>query len=79
MKSNGPAHVQLLDRRAIVEQHLKLDLGGAQVDQGGLHVGFELDALQLQAVEVDLCDIAGFVAVAAHGERAVVEIQDFRG
>ncbi len=40
-----------------------------------MHVGFELDALQLQAVEIDLGDIAGFVAVAADGERAVVEIQ----
>ncbi len=70
-----PGDVQFLDRSAIVEQHLKLDLGGAQVDEGGLHVGFELYALQLQAVEVHLGDIAGFEAVAAHGKRAVVEIE----
>ena len=73
----SPADVQLLDRRAIVEQRLKLDLSRAQVDQGSLHVGFELDALQLQAVEVHLGDIAGLVAVAADSEHAVVELQAF--
>ena len=53
----------------------QLDLGGPQVDQGGLHIGFELDALYLQAVEVDLCDIAGLEAVAADFKEAIVELE----
>ena len=70
-----PDDVQLLDRRAVVEQRLELDLSRAQVDQGSLHVGFELDALQLQAVEVHLRDIARLVPVAAHSEHAVIELE----
>ena len=50
----------------------KLDLGGAQVDQGSLHVGFKLNALQLQPVEVHLGDVAHLQAVAADFEHAIV-------
>ena len=45
-----PRDVELLDGRPVVHQRQKLDLGGSQVGFGGLDIGFELDALQFQAV-----------------------------
>ena len=37
-----PGDVELLDRRPVVKQHQKLDLGGTQVHDVGFVVGFEL-------------------------------------
>ena len=70
-----PGDVQFLHRRLIVEQCAELDLSRAQVNEGGLHIGFELHALQFQAVEIDLSDVAGLEAIAADGERAIVELK----
>ena len=50
MKSNGPVTSNLLDGRAVVQKLQKLDLGGSQAYDGCLHIGFELNALQFQAV-----------------------------
>jgi hypothetical protein len=38
-----------------------------------------LDALQFQAVQIDLRDVAGFVAVATHCQKTVVIRQVFVG
>ena len=54
-----PGHVEPLDRRAVVKEHQELDFGGAQIDQRGFEVGFKLNALQLDAVQIHLRDIAG--------------------
>ena len=51
-------HIELLDRRAVVEQHQKLDLGGAEIHRRGFKIGFELDALQVKAIDIDLGEIA---------------------
>ena len=71
MKSNGPVTSNCLDRRAIVQQRQKLDLGGAQIHFRGLHIGFELHALQLQPIEIHLRDIAGFISVATDCQHVV--------
>ena len=62
----------MLDGRTVVHQRQKLDFGRSQVGFGGLHIGFELDALQFQAVQVHLCDVAGLEPVAAHHQQPVV-------
>src|SRR5262249_2984013 len=65
--------VELLDRRRlIVEQPEELDLRGSQVHLGGLNVGFVVHALELQAVEIELCDVAGLESRAAKREHLVV-------
>ena len=71
-KVKGPRHVELFDRRPVIQQHQKLDLRRAQVDRGGLHVRFILDALQLQAVQVDARDIPCLESFAAHLKHVVV-------
>ena len=69
----------MFDRSAVVQQHQKLDLRRAQIHFRGLHVGFILDALQLQPVEIDLRNITGFVPVAADSEHLVPESQVLAG
>src|SRR5580692_11001827 len=64
--------VVALDRPAIVEHGQQVDLGGAKVDQRGLHIGFVLQALEFEAVEVDLGDVAGLVTFAADLQDLVV-------
>ena len=64
--------IQPVDRRVVVEQRAKLDFRGAQIDQGGLRVGFKLNALQLQAIEVDAGDVPHLQALAADIEHAIV-------
>jgi hypothetical protein len=71
-KSKRPDHIELLDRRAVVEKLQKLNLGGAQVDDGGLNLRLVLHAQQLDAVQVDLGDVAGVEAVAADLDDVVV-------
>ena len=74
-----PGDVELLHRGAVVEQHQELDLGRAHAGFRGLDVGFELNALQLQAVQVHAGDVAGLETVAAHGQQAVVVGQALAG
>ena len=74
-----PGDVELLDGRAIVEQRQQLNLGGSQVDQRGLQIGFELHALEFQAVQIDLGDVAGFESLAAYPQQAVVMRQVLGG
>jgi hypothetical protein len=50
----------------------KLNLGGAQVDNGVLNLHFILDAQQLDAVQIDLRDVAGAKTIAADGDDLVV-------
>ena len=47
----------------VVEQCQQVDFCGAQVDEGGLQIGFVLETLEFKAVEIDLGDIAGLKAV----------------
>ena len=61
-----PADIELLDRRPVVEQHQKLDLGGPQIHHRRFKVGFELRALQLQPVQIHLRQVAGLEARAIH-------------
>ncbi len=71
----GAGDVELVHRRALVQQLQQLDLGGAQVDLRRLVVGFVLHALQLQALQVQLGDIAGGQAIAGDGQFAVEVVQ----
>src|ERR1700689_4128003 len=64
--------VVALDWPAVVKQSEQVDLGGAEVDERGLHVGFVLQTLEFEAVEVDLGDVAGLVTVAADLQHLVV-------
>ncbi len=50
--------VELLHRRAVIQQRQKLNLRRTQIDLRGLHIGLELDALQLQANQIHLRDVA---------------------
>ena len=59
-----PGDVELLDRRAVVHKHQKLDLGRPQIHRRGFEVGFELNPLQFQAVQIHLGDVAGLEARA---------------
>jgi hypothetical protein len=67
----------LLDGGAVVQHLQELDLGGAQVDEGGLEFGFVLNALQFDSVEVNLGNITGMKAFAADADDLVVVIQIF--
>ena len=71
----GAGHVELVHGRAVVEQLQELNLGGAQVDDGRLQLRFVLHAQQLDAVEIDLRDVAGVKPVAADGDDLVVVVQ----
>ena len=71
-KVKGSRHVELLDGRPVVQEREELDLRRAQVHRGSLHVRFILDALQLQAVQVDAGDVPCPEALAAHIEDVVV-------
>ena len=71
-KVEGSRHVELFDGRPVIQQHQKLDLCRAQVDRGGLQVGFILDALQLQAVQVDARDIPCLESFATQIKHVVV-------
>ncbi len=53
-----PGDVELLDRRAVVEECQQLDLGGPQIDRGGFDIGFELNSLQREPVQIQLRDVA---------------------
>ncbi len=66
-----PGDVELLDRRAVVEERQQLDLGGPQVDRGGLDIGFELNALQREPVQIQLRDVAGVETRAANPELTI--------
>ena len=71
--------IELLDRRPVVQQGQKLDLGRAQIHRGHFEVGLELDALQLQAIEVHLGQVARLEAIAIHRQLAVPVIQVLPG
>ena len=53
-KIEGPVDVELLHRRAVVQQLQQLNLGRAQIDDGRLEFRLVLHAQQLDAVEIDL-------------------------
>ena len=55
--------IELIDRRALVEQRQKGDLRGAQIGQRGLIIGLELHTLQMNALHIHLRDVAGVIAV----------------
>ena len=71
--------VVLIHRGALVEQHQKSDLGGAQADQRGFQVALILHALQLQAVQVNLRDVSGGKAGAADLQHMVVVLEVILG
>ena len=68
----GADHVELLHRRAVVEQLQQMDLGGAQVHDGRLDLRFVLHTQQLDAIEIDLGDVSGAEAVPADLDDVVV-------
>ena len=56
-------HVELVDRRAVVEQLQELNLGGAQIYDRGFNLRLVLHAQQFDAVQIDLADGAGLEAL----------------
>ena len=70
-----PGHVELVQRRAIVQELQQLDLGRAQVNDRRLQLRFVLHAQQLDAIEVDLGDVAGLEPRAADLDDLVVVIE----
>ena len=70
-----PGDVESLDRRPVVQEHQELDLGRAKIHHRRFEVGFELDALQLQAIQIHLRQVAGLEALAIHVEFAVPVVQ----
>ncbi len=71
--------VELLDRRAVVQQSEQLNLRRAQIDFRRLQVGFILHALQFQPVQVHLRDAARLVALAIYLQQPVVVCEIFLG
>ncbi len=71
-KIERSGHVELLHRRAIVQQRQQLDLRRSQIHNRGLHVGLVLHPLQFQPLIIHLRDVAGLQPVVAHCEQAVV-------
>ena len=71
----GAGNVELFDRRAIVQQLQELNLGGAQVDDRRLQLRLVLHAQQLDAIEINLRDVARFQTVAADGDDLVVVVK----
>ena len=59
-----PGYIELIDRRAVVQQLQQLDLCRAQVDDRRLDLRLILHAQQFDAVQIDLCQVAGLEAVA---------------
>ena len=74
-----PGDVEPLHRRAVVEQRQQRDLGGPQIHLRGLQVGFVLDALQLDAVQIHPRDVAGLKTVAADGQLLFEVVQVLLG
>src|SRR5208337_4803667 len=54
-----PGHVELIQRRAIIHKLQQLNLGSTKVYDGRLQFRFVLHAQQLDAVEIDLRNVAG--------------------
>ena len=79
LKSNGPVTSNCSIGVRSFKQHQKLDLGRAKIHHGGFEVGLELDALQLQAVEVHLRQVAGLEAGAVHVQLAIPIVQVLPG
>jgi len=70
-----PVYIELLNRCAVIEQLQELNLGGSEVDQSGLNLRLILDPQQLDAVEIDLGDVAGIESVSADLDDVVVVLQ----
>ena len=68
-------HIELIHRSAVVQHLQKLDFGGAQVDDRRFDLRFVLHAQQLDAIEVDLRDVAGLEAGAANVDDLVVVVE----
>ena len=69
--------IELVDRRALVEQGQKGDLRGAEICQRGLIIGLVLHALQMDALHVHLRDIAGVIAILRNAVLLLEIIQLF--
>ena len=59
----------------VVQQLQQLDLGRAQVDDGCLQLRLILHAQQLDAIQVDLRNVAGLEAIAADVDDLVVVVK----
>ena len=68
-------HVELIQRRAIVQELQQLNLGGTTVYDGRLQLRLVLHAQELDAVKVDLGNIAGPEPRAADLDDLVVVIE----
>src|ERR1035441_275231 len=62
-------------RQPVVDEHQKLDLGRAKIHHGGFEVGFKLNALQHQAIQIHASEVAGLEAKAVQIEFPVPVIQ----
>ena len=60
--------VEVRTRLVVADQRLELDAGLLGVGYGVRLVGFELGELQVEALEVELGDVAGLVAIAGDVE-----------
>src|SRR5260370_4612292 len=67
--------VEPLNRYPVVQEHQKVDLGRPKVYRCRFEVGFKLNALQLQTVQVYPGEIAGSKTPAIHSEFAVPVVQ----
>ena len=78
-KIERPGYVELLNRSAVVQQLQQLDLGRAQIDDRCLHFRFILHAQQLDAIQIDLRNVAGLEAITADVDDLVVVVQVMLG
>src|SRR5262249_46949707 len=56
-------HVEIVDRCTIPKQGLEIDLRGSEVDSCGSEIRYKLNALQVQALKIHVCDGAACIAV----------------
>ena len=72
LESNGAGHIEWVHRCPVVQQCQELDLRGPQIYGCRLPVGFVLDTLQLQAVQIHLRNVAGLPTIPIHSQKPVI-------
>ena len=70
-----PRYIELIDRRAVVEQQQKLNLLLAQIDDCGFDFRLVLHALKFYPRQIDLGQVAGLEAGPAYVDDLVVVLQ----
>src|SRR6185437_2833229 len=70
-------HVELFHRSRVSQQRDQIDLCGPQIDLRSFQIRFELDALQVYPLEIDLRNIAGLEPFPADRNLFIVVIEIF--